>query len=64
MEPNIQNQNQNQNQDQDLNQGQNEEKQEKKTKNNNKKEEVLVNSIKADGGAYKGNPKMIIVYTL
>ena len=57
MEPNIQNQNQNQNQDQDLNQGQNEEKQEKKTKNNNKKEEVLVNSIKADGGAYKGKPK-------
>ena len=57
MEPNIQNQNQNQNQDQDLNQGQNEDKQEKKTKNNNKKEEVLVNSIKADGGAYKGKPK-------
>ena len=57
MESNIQNQNQNQNQDQDLNQGQNEDKQEKKTKNNNKKEEVLVNSIKADGGAYKGKPK-------
>ena len=53
MESNIQNQEQN------INQSENENKQEKEKKpaNGNKKEEVLVNSIKADGGAYKGKPK-------
>ena len=48
--------NNNQNQDQNSNQQQNN-KQEKKSGNGNKTEEVLVNSIKADGGAYKGKPK-------
>ena len=44
------------NQDQNSTNQQNS-KQEKKSGNTNKKEEVLVNSIKADGGAYKGKPK-------
>ena len=49
----------NQNQDQNSTQQQNDKdnKNEKKSVNTNKKEEVLVNSIKADGGAYKGKPK-------
>ena len=49
----------NQNQDQNSTQQQNDKdnKNEKKSTNTNKKEEVLVNSIKADGGAYKGKPK-------
>ena len=48
--------NTNHNQDQSSNQQQNNKK-EKKSVNGNKVEEVLVNNIKADGGAYKGKPK-------
>ena len=48
--------NTNHNQDQNSNQQQNNKK-EKKSVNGNKVEEVLVNNIKADGGAYKGKPK-------
>ena len=53
MESNIQNQDQNSTQQQN----EKDNKHDKKSTNTNKKEEVLVNSIKADGGAYKGKPK-------
>ena len=53
----MNNQNQNQEQNDNLQQNEKDNKLEKKQTNTIKKEEILVNSIKADGGAYKGKPK-------
>ena len=54
MESNIENQSQNLNPQK----SEKENKKGKKSSNDNKKEEeVLLNNIKADGGAYKGKPK-------